>query len=924
MLRQRDEMSAGGIQMKHHSMHTRVLLALLLVFGVLFNTLAANGQQGPSATFLPLLTPAVLRMHAGGSASDIWAAETGLSNSSNSSVVSTGSTIGTTLDPFPAPQAVYQTARSGVFTYTITSLTPGATYPVNFHFAEFQKTAAGQRQFNVTLNGTQVLSNFDIFAAAGGEFMAVERAFTTTASSSGTITIQFSNGSQDMALVNGIEVLAPLSTGTTLNTGVYTLTSQATGLNLDNNDSTTAGTNVIQFGGSVGNTGQQWQINKLDNGSYALVCLSNGLALDTNNLTSSGSDVVNFTTSATAPRANQQWRITPLNGGGYAVSSTANGLYLDSGASASLGAFITESKNSGSQSQTWTITPVQIGAVTPFITYEGEWGLLGNGATVVSQLVPQPTEFVTAAIEASGRAYAHLAGPDSFVQWKNLTGKAITAINVRYSIPDATNGGGINATLNLYVNGTLRQSIPMTSKQTWTYETDSTYFGSTETPGPGESAFMYWDEVHAPISGAALQPGEDITLRIDTQNTASSYDIDAIDLESPPAALSQPANSISVANFGAVPNNSNSDSTTAFQNAINAASPGQTVWIPQGTYYLSNQLQVNGVTLQGAGMWYSVLYWNVLGSYTGNNLVTGSGGTFLSLAMDSNGNREIHKYGLNLKGTNWKVDSVWLQHAGPSIWADGTGGLAQNNRINNSFADGINLNNGSGSPGSNTGNSLTAINNFVRGTGDDGIAVNDAATNPANPNASFVQMQSPTVLQNTVVAPWWANCLGIYGGVNIFVANNFTSGGSRQNGIDAGPFFPLGGKFESGKVQSNIIFQAGGKHRGAVPQPAISAGVGNSWNNDKTQISNADFRGNSITNATFDGLHAISMQTGQFANNTVNSPGMNGIEVLSGSNGDAVFDNNDVLNISPSYTPFVNLSTTFAATGAGNTGFSPH
>jgi len=66
------------------------------------------------------------------------------------------------------------------------------------------------------------------------------------------------------------------------------------------------------------------------------------------------------------------------------------------------------------------------------------------------------------------------------------------------------------------------------------------------------------------------------------------------------------------------------------------------------------------------------------------------------------------------------------------------------------------------------------------------------------------------------------------------------------------------------------------------------------------------------------------MQTGQFDNNTVNSPGMNGIEILSGSNRDAVFDNNDVLNISPSYTPFVDLSTTFTATGSGNTGFSPN
>jgi hypothetical protein len=320
---------------------------------------------------------------------------------------------------------------------------------------------------------------------------------------------------------------------------------------------------------------------------------------------------------------------------------------------------------------------------------------------------------------------------------------------------------------------------------------------------------------------------------------------------------------------------------------------------------------VNGIAMQGAGMWHSVLYWNVQDTYTGNNLITRAGGTFEAFAMDSNGNRETHKYGLNLRGTNWKVNSLWLQHAGPSIWVQGTNGTVENNRVNNSFADGINLNNGNGSAGTNTGNNLTAINSFVRGTGDDGIAVNDAMSNPANPNTSFVQMQNPTVIQNTVIAPWWANCLGVYGGVNIFEANNFTSGGSRQNGIDAGPFFPIGGKFQGGTIQGNIVFQAGGKHRGAVPQPAISVGVGNSWSFNQTQVSNAIVRGNNAINATFASLQVLAMQNGLFGNNTMNSPGLDGIDIGSGSQGDAIFDNNYVLNILPSDAAFKDSATSF-------------
>ncbi len=105
----------------------------------------------------------------------------------------------------PAPQSVYQHNRYGNFTYTIPGLTAGASYTVRLHFAEEYWTAAGSRTFNVLINGTQVLTNFDIFATAGGEYKAVDEGFTTTASSTGTITIQFVTV-KDNAQVNGIQV----------------------------------------------------------------------------------------------------------------------------------------------------------------------------------------------------------------------------------------------------------------------------------------------------------------------------------------------------------------------------------------------------------------------------------------------------------------------------------------------------------------------------------------------------------------------------------------------------------------------------------------------------------------------------------------------------------------------------------------------
>jgi hypothetical protein len=106
----------------------------------------------------------------------------------------------------PAPQAVYQAERYGAITYTLPSLTSGASYTVRLHFAELYWTAAGKRKFNVAINTTTVLSNFDIYAAAGAQYKAVVREFTATANSSGQIVIRLTNVT-DNATIEGIQVI---------------------------------------------------------------------------------------------------------------------------------------------------------------------------------------------------------------------------------------------------------------------------------------------------------------------------------------------------------------------------------------------------------------------------------------------------------------------------------------------------------------------------------------------------------------------------------------------------------------------------------------------------------------------------------------------------------------------------------------------
>jgi hypothetical protein len=144
-----------------------------------------------------------VQINAGGPAASPFVADTDFSGGSTASVSHTIDTSGVSN---PAPMAVYQSNRYGNFTYTIPGLTASGAYTVRLHFAEEYWTQAGQRVFNVSINGSQVLTNFDILATAGAEYKAVVKQFSATANSGGSITIQFATV-KDNAQINGIEVL---------------------------------------------------------------------------------------------------------------------------------------------------------------------------------------------------------------------------------------------------------------------------------------------------------------------------------------------------------------------------------------------------------------------------------------------------------------------------------------------------------------------------------------------------------------------------------------------------------------------------------------------------------------------------------------------------------------------------------------------
>ena len=171
-----------------------------------FNTVKDNAQVN-GIEILPTTTPppttSAVQIDSGGPASAPFIADTDFTGGT---VVTTTKAVDTSGVTNPAPQAVYLSNRFGTFSYAVPGLTAGHSYTVRLHFAETFWTMAGQRTFNVIINGQQVLTNFDMLATAGAANKAVVEQFTTAADSTGKITLQF-NTVKDNAQVNGIEIL---------------------------------------------------------------------------------------------------------------------------------------------------------------------------------------------------------------------------------------------------------------------------------------------------------------------------------------------------------------------------------------------------------------------------------------------------------------------------------------------------------------------------------------------------------------------------------------------------------------------------------------------------------------------------------------------------------------------------------------------
>jgi hypothetical protein len=351
------------------------------------------------------------------------------------------------------------------------------------------------------------------------------------------------------------------------------------------------------------------------------------------------------------------------------------------------------------------------GATVPWTTYEAENMTISGGAILGPGYAPNLVQS-----ESSQRECVQLGGTGQYVQFTNQA--AANAIVVRYSVPDTANGTGTNYTLSLYVNGTFVEELPLTSMYSWLYGD----YPFNNTPSSGLPRNFY-DEVRE--IGLTVNAGDVVRLQQGTNDTASFYDIDLVDLENVPPAPGAPTNSLSITAYGA-DDTGVTDSTSALLSCISAAnSQGKSVWMPAGTYLISSAINLpSNTTIQGAGMWYTTLVGNP-SLYTNpadRISFNGEGGNILLSDFAIIGklnyrNDNEPNDGLGGSyGTGSIISNLWVEHTKVGAWIVNSQGLVISGcRFRDTIADGCNIDVGM--------QGAIVTNCTCRGTGDDCFAM---------------------------------------------------------------------------------------------------------------------------------------------------------------------------------------------------------
>ncbi|MFC1400771.1 MULTISPECIES: glycosyl hydrolase family 28-related protein [Streptacidiphilus] len=510
------------------------------------------------------------------------------------------------------------------------------------------------------------------------------------------------------------------------------------------------------------------------------------------------------------------------------------------------------------------------GATVGFTEQEAE-----KAATDGTVIGPSTAAYTLPA-EASGRSAVSLK-PGQYVEF--TLPSAANAINVRYSIPDAPDGGGITAPLDVTVNGKSRTTMTLTSQYAWLYNqypfsndpnagllqpdwwiTECSCVPDQTTPAPVITTPFrpnhFYDEQRL-LLGRTYKAGDKIRLAVPAGSDASATVIDLMDsqLVAPPKVDLIAANVLA---FGADPTGRR-DSADAIDRAIAFAQRTHLkVYIPPGTYQVNRHIIVDNVTIEGAGSWYTVIKGHQVTLSTpapDGSIHTGVG--FYGKDASVGGSTNVHLSGFAIEGdvreridtdqvngiggalSNSTIDGLYIQHTKVGMWFDGpmTNLRITNNTIVDQIADGINF---------HTGVTDSVVsNNFVRNTGDDALAMWSEKTEDAN----------DTFDHNTVQTPVLANGIAIYGGTDNTVSNNLIADPIRE-----GSGIQVGSRFGSEAFTGHLWITGNTTVRAGTYELNWNIGLGAIWFYALEKNINADIEvtGDNFLDNTYDAIMLVT------------------------------------------------------------------
>jgi hypothetical protein len=426
--------------------------------------------------------------------------------------------------------------------------------------------------------------------------------------------------------------------------------------------------------------------------------------------------------------------------------------------------------------------------------------------------------------EASGRKAVKLA-PGQYVEF--TLPKTANAITVRYALPDAPGGGGITAPLS--VNG---RAMTLTSQFAYLYNqypfsnnpqgdllhpdwwiTECACVPAATTPAPVISKpfrpMHFYDEQRM-LLGKTYRAGDKIRLTASAGAAWTVIDLLDFELVAAPHVTLKAAN---VLLFGADPTG-RKDSAAAFDKAIAFARKTKLkVYVPPGTYQVNRHIVVDDVTIEGAGNWYTIIKGHEVAldePAPDGSVHTGVG--FYGKPADEGGSRNVHLRDFAIEGdvreridtdqvngiggalSDSTIEGLHIRHTKVGMWFDGplTNLQIRNNVIVDQIADGLNFHTGV------TGSVVS--NNFIRNTGDDGLAMWSEKTADAR----------NVFDHNTVQTPTLANGIAIYGGTDNTVSANLVADPIREgSGLHVGSRFgaePFTGALT---IKNNSVVRAG-------------------------------------------------------------------------------------------------------------------